>query len=126
MTNEQILDESIHRLITAKSAQKGLTILLQVGAGNVTETIKGQLKSRLEKESGFKFSSVEQQQEEPVADISVEGGHVHPSQFVIIPYPDLVVSISEYQNQLYIAARLAGSDPLGPPENGWLWVLPEP
>lgn len=126
MTTDTLVQEAAHRLNAAQSAKGGLAILLQTGAGSRVGQIRLALMQQLQKHPGIAFTQVTQQPGSPVADANTPGAHVHMQGYVFTPYPDLVVSVSESNGQINIAARAPGRDPLGSADDGWLWVMSAP
>lgn len=125
MTTSAMLEETVNRLSSLKAQKGELTLWLQTGAGEEVSAVAQTLSQRLEQQQGFVFSQMKTIQQVPVADINVPGQHVHAANYQFNPYPDLVISISEVQGQIYICTREAGADPLAGGCLDWLWVLPE-
>lgn len=120
-----LVEEAASRLRSAAEATESYNILLSVGEGSRSEAASESLREALANEPGIAFSEVTKVEGGPVEDIDDPGGHVHAQGFLIKPKPQVVVRISEGGDQLYIAARPAGSDPLAS-SGDWLWVLPTP
>lgn len=118
-----LVDQAVQRLCAALPPQGPFAVLLQGGAGPKAEAAARSLRSALAAEPRFVLSSVQRKPAPPVADPGGAGGHVNPEVFTVQPPPRLVLRVSEAAGKLYIAARDPGSDPLGPPDAGWLWVL---
>jgi len=120
------IDQAVQRICAALPAAGPFALLIQSGGGAAAEAATKALRAALAKEPRIVLSSVERRTLPPVADPSAAAGHVNTESFAVQPPPRLVLRISEGSGKLYIAAREPGSDPLGPPDNGWLWVIEAP
>ena len=120
-----LADQAAQRVLAALPAGP-YPVLLQVGEGALAEPAGRALRQALACDRRIVFATVVRQALPPVADISVAGGHVNAVADTLQPRPLLVLRVSESAGTLYIAAREPGSDPLGPPDAGWLWVLQRP
>jgi len=105
-------------------ADATFAILWSVGAGEGAESTAAALRAAFQGETRVVFSRATQTHQAPVADPSTGTGHTNVTGQSFDPWPNVVVRVSESNGRVYVAARAPGSDPLGPPDEGWLWVLP--
>lgn len=101
-------------------------ILLQPGAGPVSERAIKLIREGLASDPRFVWTVASKHDEAPVADVNNPGLHVHGVSWRFDPPPRLVLSVGASNGTLRIAAREPGHDPLDGPTNGWLWVLSSP
>jgi hypothetical protein len=120
---DALISEGTTRLRNAVPASGPHSILLSIGAGERAAEVATALRRALEENPRIVFASVTSVPGPPVADEGTPGGHVNTVETRVDPPPQVVVRISEADGRVYLAARLPGSDPLGPPTNGWLWAL---
>src|SRR5581483_2201671 len=125
-TDDDLVTAAVARVTSAHAPGTAYALLLSVGEGERATRAADRLRAMLSREAGVVFSTVQRAQGGPVADPGTPGGHVNTEGYVVTPPPALVLRVSESGGRLYIAARSPGSDPLGPPDNGWAWVLPNP
>ena len=123
---DKVVNDAVARLKSMLPRDGRLVILLTGGAGDTASSASASLRSAFSGEPKVVFARVEQKPAAPVSDPGAPGQHVNPVQFRIDPTPTVVVHVSESDGKLYVAARAPGRDPLGPPEQGWLWVLNTP
>lgn len=123
---EALIAAASSRLQTAMPASGSYCILLSVGSGDAAQAAAASLRRQLERDPRVLFSQVSRQPTGPVADSNRPAEHVQSEEFLITPPPSIVVSVSESKGHYYLAARAPGGDPLGPPLNGWLWVIDGP
>lgn len=125
-TLDALISEAAARVRAGLPASGPYSVLLSVGAGEPSASAAAGLRRELASEPRIVFASVTSEHVAPVADGGDAGGHVHGVQYNIEPPPQLVLSVSEASGCYYFAARAPGSDPLGPPTNGWSWVVSGP
>lgn len=120
---DRIVADAVSRIIVGIPFGAPYPILLSVGAGANAATTAENLQGLLGKDARIIFSKVEIRADVAVPDISTHGSHVNTEIRTVVPPPLIVLRVSESDGLVYIAARDPGTDPLGPPDRGWLWVL---
>ncbi|MFY0576311.1 hypothetical protein ACN28S_19865 [Cystobacter fuscus] len=123
---DALIPEALSRLRAAMPPRGDYCILLIIGSGEAAARAAAGFRKALEQEPRVRFARVSARPAPPVEDPNVPGGHVNTVQHDIEPWPDVVVRVSEAQGRFYFAARAPGTDPLGPPQSDWLWVLSSP
>lgn len=124
-SNDLVIQEARKRLLSMVPADGKLAVFLQLSAGDVAANAKRDLLAQLKDESRIVWSVGSSQPGEPVADPSQPGQHVNTVIYRFDPPPNLVLAVSLRDGHLYIAARPAGADPLGP-ATAWTWILVGP
>lgn len=125
-TDEALTAMAVERIRAEGTPGTPLAVLLSTGDGARASAVTDALRRSLANPPGVVFSTVQHSPQAPVADPGTPGGHVNPEGFAVTPWPHVVVRVSVSGATLYIAARPPGTDPLGPPDNGWTWVLSSP
>lgn len=123
---QTLAQQAARQVLAGLPAGAGYPLLLQVGDGVLAGQAGQALRAALACDARIVFASVRHEPLAPVPDASTAAGHVNAVADTVQPWPRLVLRVSESAGILYIAAREPGSDPLGPPDAGWLWVLQRP
>lgn len=124
---DAIVGQAISRLDPCGGGgSKPCAILLQTSLGHRAAEATDRLRQELAKNPRFLWTTATKQEEGPVPDGAQPGGHVHAVSWHFDPPPHLLLLVREVDGKLVLAARLPGSDPYGPPQDGWLWTVREP
>lgn len=125
-TEASMIETAAKKVLADASPDRGpLAVFLQTGAGERAAAAAARLRGLLTGPRVI-FSKVELKPAGPLPDADRPGEHVNQTVAVWSPPPQLVVSVSQSDGVLFIAARPPGRDALGPAENGWAWVLSSP
>jgi len=124
-TRSPLVNEAIAHLRASMPTGGGTyAVLLSVGAGDHATAIAAELRFALARDPRIVFVGTSLGPGAPVSDPTNALQHVDSEREGFVPWPSVVVRVSEVNGQVSIAARLPGRDPLGPPEDGWTWQVP--
>lgn len=118
--------EAARRILAGLTPDRPYVVLLQTGDGARAKAAGEALRAALACDQRIALAEVVREHRAPAADPDRPQQHVNVVADIVRPPPALVVRVSESGPVLYIAARLPGADPLGPPDDGWLWVMQDP